>query len=110
MGVRDWLVTRAHTSLIAGHPGITTRTMQSLSEKFWWPTLAQDIANYVNSCSICTQSKSPRRAPAGKILPLPVPERLWSHLSIDFVTDLLVSDVFTTIIVVPTGDILKIVV
>ncbi|KAK3574101.1 hypothetical protein QTP86_003192 [Hemibagrus guttatus] len=33
-------------------------------------------------------SKDPRHLPAGKLLPLPVPSRPWSHLGVDFVTDL----------------------
>ena len=98
-GVRDQLLTWAHTSVATGHPGIT-RTTQALSEKYWWSTLARDVSKYVKSCSICAQSKSPRNAPAGKLHPLPVPQRPWSHLSIDFVTDLPSSNGYTTILVV----------
>ena len=61
----------------------------------------QDRTWYVNSCSICAQTESsPRNDPAGKLLPLPVPQRPWSHLSIDFVTDLPPSDGFTRMVVV----------
>ena len=55
---------------------------------------------YINSCSVCAQTKSLRHAPAGTLLPLPVPQRPWAHLSIDFVTDLPSSDGFTTSLVV----------
>lgn len=48
-GVRDRLLTGAHTSLATGHP-VITRNIQSLSEKYWRPPLAQDVAHYVNSC------------------------------------------------------------
>ncbi|KAL0157395.1 hypothetical protein M9458_048641 [Cirrhinus mrigala] len=46
------------------------------------------VAQYVQSCSVCAMSNSPRMLPTGKLVPLPIPERPWSHLGIDFVTDL----------------------
>jgi hypothetical protein len=45
-------------------------------------------------------SKTPRHLPAGKLLPLPVPNRPWSHLGVDFVTDLPPSDGNTCILVI----------
>ncbi|KAK6329290.1 hypothetical protein J4Q44_G00012680 [Coregonus suidteri] len=44
--------------------------------------------------------KAPRHLPRGKLQPLPVPQRPWSHLSVDFVTDLPPSQGNTTILVV----------
>ncbi|KAK3521378.1 hypothetical protein QTP70_004116 [Hemibagrus guttatus] len=45
-------------------------------------------------------SKDPRHLPAGKLLPLPIPSRPWSHLGVDFVTDLPTSREHTGILVV----------
>ncbi|KAI2661166.1 Transposon Tf2-9 polyprotein [Labeo rohita] len=45
-------------------------------------------------------SKSPRHFPAGKLHPLPIPNRPWSHLGVDFMTDLPVSDENTCILVI----------
>lgn len=98
-GIRDWLLTWAHPAVVAGHPGISC-TIHSIAEKYWWPTLAQDVTRYVYSCSVCAQTKFPLNAPAGKHLPFSVPQQPWSHLSIDFVTDIPSSDGFTTILVV----------
>ncbi|KAL0153429.1 hypothetical protein M9458_051267 [Cirrhinus mrigala] len=33
-------------------------------------------------------STSPRQLPTGKLVPLPIPQRPWSHIGVDFVTDL----------------------
>ncbi|KAK3509087.1 hypothetical protein QTP70_020299 [Hemibagrus guttatus] len=45
-------------------------------------------------------SKDPRHLPSGKLLSLPVPNRPWSHLGVDFITDLPTSRSHTCIFVV----------
>ena len=97
--LRSRLITWAHTSLGTGHPG-TTRTQQLLSSLYWWSTLNKDVQTHVQSCSVCAQSKVPRHLPAGTLEPLPIPQRPWTHLSIDFVTDLPQSEGNTTIVVI----------
>ncbi|KAK3543613.1 hypothetical protein QTP70_025023 [Hemibagrus guttatus] len=42
--------------------------------------MASDDRRYVQGCRDCAISKSPRHLPSGKLLPLPVPNRPWSHL------------------------------
>lgn len=97
--LRSRLITWAHTSLGMGHPG-TTSTQQLLSSQYWWPTLNKDVQSHVLSCSVCAQSKVPRHLPAGILEPLPIPQCPWSHLSVDFVTDLPSSEGNTTILVI----------
>ncbi len=43
---------------------------------------------------------SPHHLPAGKLVPLPIPHRPWSHVAVDFATDLPNSEGFTCILVV----------
>ncbi|KAL0172165.1 hypothetical protein M9458_032476, partial [Cirrhinus mrigala] len=92
------LIHSTHTSLGTGHPG-ANNTLTLLSERFWWPAMARDVRQYVQGCKECAMSKSPRHLPAGKLHPLPVPNRPWSHLGVDFMTDLPSSDGNTCILV-----------
>ncbi|KAK3548515.1 hypothetical protein QTP70_013359 [Hemibagrus guttatus] len=62
--------------------------------------MAADVRRYVQECKECAMSKNPRHLPSGKLLPLPVPSRPWSHLGVDFITDLPVSNSYTCIFVV----------
>uniref|UniRef100_A0A8C1RNS1 Gypsy retrotransposon integrase-like protein 1 n=1 Tax=Cyprinus carpio TaxID=7962 RepID=A0A8C1RNS1_CYPCA len=96
---RTPLIHSAHTSLGTGHPGVN-ETLSLLRERFWWPNMASDIRRYVNGCTDCAISKSPHHLPSGKLHPLPVPNRPWSHLGVDFITDLPPSDNNTCILVI----------
>ncbi len=96
---RTQLVHSAHSSLGTGHPGANT-TLSLLKDRYWWPNMARDVRRFVQGCEECAISKSPHHLPAGKLLPLPVPNRPWSHLGVDFITDLPVSIGNTCILVV----------
>lgn len=88
-----------HTLLSSGHPGIQ-RTIELVRNSFWWPNLINDVSEYVKSCSVCAQSKTPQELPAGLLEPLPIPQHPWSHLAVDFVTDLPSSNGNTTILTI----------
>ncbi len=62
--------------------------------------MAKDMRRFVQGCSDCAIAKSPRHLPSGKLLPLPVPNRPWSHLGVDFITDLPSSDGNARVLVV----------
>ncbi len=61
--------------------------------------MAREVSQYVRSCSVCAITKTPHHLPAGKLMPLPIPHRPWSHVGVDFVTDLPNSEGFTCILV-----------
>lgn len=62
--------------------------------------MLSDILKFISLCTTCAQVKVPRTLPARKLLPFPTPQQPWSPIAIDFVTDLLVSQGNTVIIVI----------
>ena len=57
----------AHDSVFAGHLGIAA-TKKSLLNRFKWPGVTKDIANYVKSCEICQKhAKKKPKTPLGKM-------------------------------------------
>ncbi|KAL2086105.1 hypothetical protein ACEWY4_017164 [Coilia grayii] len=98
-GLRQEVLATLHTSLGTGHPG-ANQTLTLIRDRYWWPGMARDVQRYVAGCAECAMAKTPRQLPAGKLLPLPVPQRPWSHLGIDYVTDLPSSNHHTCILVV----------
>ncbi|KAL0188510.1 hypothetical protein M9458_015609, partial [Cirrhinus mrigala] len=97
LSLRSRVLSEVHSVPSSGHPGIEA-TLHLLNNRYWWPTIRSDTINFIKSCTTCNTAKVPRRLPAGLLQPLPVPQRPWSHLAIDFVTDLPPSNGYTTIL------------
>ncbi len=96
---RQRILRMIHDSPSSGHPGITA-TVHLVTNRFWWPSLQKDATTFIQHCATCSITKSPRQCPAGLLQPLPIPQRPWSHIAIDFVTDLPHSRNHTTILTV----------
>lgn len=76
-----------HDHVTAGHRG-QKKTYKALSKHYYWPGMRTYTNAYVESCTQCRASKSLNQKPAGLLQQLLVPSRRWSHVSLDFVTDL----------------------
>ncbi|KAL0165999.1 hypothetical protein M9458_037843, partial [Cirrhinus mrigala] len=97
--MRSALLDSVHSSPGSGHPG-SKRTLSLLRSRFWWPQMAREVSQHVHACSVCAMTNTPRQLPCGKLVPLPIPTRPWSHIGIDFVTDLPSSNNYTCILVI----------
>ncbi|KAL0159211.1 hypothetical protein M9458_042936, partial [Cirrhinus mrigala] len=95
--LRTRILSDVHATPSSGHPGIEA-TIDLLHNRFWWPSLRSDTVNHVKNCVVCNTTKASRQLPAGLLQPLPVPKRPWSHIAVDFITDLPPSQGHTTIL------------
>ena len=46
--------------------------------------MTTDIDRYIRNCDNCRRSTIPRDKTPGLLKPLPIPEKPWQHISIDF--------------------------
>ena len=97
--LRKELLTLFHNSPAGGHFGAEA-TMQRLSSFCYWKGLKKHVREFVRSCSICQQFKYDHTASPGLLQPLPIPERVWSDISMDFLEGLPNSKGLTVIWVV----------
>jgi hypothetical protein len=88
-----------HDSPSGGHPG-RGKTLEIVQREYYWPRMFDTIRRYVGCCHTCRRSKASREKYHGLLKPLPVPERRWQHISIDFVVDLPESEGCKNIMVV----------
>lgn len=97
--LRLQIIQSHHSHPAAGHPGPSS-TFELVSRNFWWPKMRDTIKQYIRNCEICSRIKPPRHAPYGFLKPLQVPQRRWTDVSFDLITQLPSSEGFTSILVV----------
>ena len=91
------IIDHAHT--IIGHYG-QLKTAQYIRRFFWWPSMSHDIEEYCRSCGICATTKDANSKPAGLLHNLPIPDRPWQSIGMDFMGPLPKSDNFDYLLVV----------
>jgi hypothetical protein len=84
--MRENLVKEKHSGRLAGHFG-HDKTFTKLSESYFWQGMRTDVKKFVDRCRICQHSKG-RKQNAGFYQPLPMPERPWEAINMDFVLGL----------------------
>jgi transposase InsO family protein len=81
------LIAELHDTPTGGHFG-RDKTLAALQKRFHWAGMSATVASYVASCDMCLRVKHGQRATPGLLMPLPVPEEIDSHWTMDFVTGL----------------------
>ena len=97
--LRTGLIHAMHASKSTGHPGRNI-TYQIIAREYFWPSMSNTIRQYVRNCSVCGRIKPWKDGLQGLLRPLPIPERIWKDISIDFITGLPESDGCTDLMVV----------
>ncbi|TPX36818.1 hypothetical protein SeLEV6574_g07991, partial [Synchytrium endobioticum] len=88
-----------HDHPLAGHFGFK-KTLDLIQRKYWWKNMLKDIKAYTQSCDVCQKSKTTRQAPPGKLIPLPIPDRNWQHITMDMIVKLPTSQKHDSILVI----------
>ncbi|MBW0563626.1 hypothetical protein O181_103341 [Austropuccinia psidii MF-1] len=97
--IRINILQKRHDSLLAGHPG-QEKTLKLIKRDFYWAGMNQYIKDYVSSCQQCSRNKNIHHKNFGLLKPLQIPSCPWNSLSMDFITQLPLSNNFDHILVV----------
>lgn len=97
--LRTAILQKIHDSPLSGHPG-REALRDLVTREFTWPNLTSDVRRFARNCDVCGKSKFWREQKQGLLKPLPIPERMWQQLSMDFVVDLPLSKECTNVLVV----------
>jgi transposase InsO family protein len=85
--LRTGIIQGIHDSHVTAHPGRDT-TYSILSRRFFWPGAAKDVRRFLRNCTVCGRSSVWRDTKHGLLKPLPIPQRIWAEISVDFITGL----------------------
>lgn len=97
--LRTKLIEAYHASSVGGHSGMD-KTTRRIKRTFYWKGLKKDVQCYVSECTVCQRFKGENVHEPGLLQPLPIPERVWTDISMDFIEGLPKSQGKTTIFVV----------
>ena len=64
--------------------------VELVTKNYWWLEGMRDVGRYVEGCDLCQRMKNRMEEVAGKLKLSEVPEKLWTHLTVDFITKLLI--------------------
>ena len=81
--LRTRLLEEIHAARATAHPG-RTKTRLLISKRYYWPKWTTFVDQYIRNCHTCRRTTLPRDRPPGLLRPLPIPQRPWQHISVDF--------------------------
>ncbi|MBW0565527.1 hypothetical protein O181_105242 [Austropuccinia psidii MF-1] len=108
---KDWVVVpndpiiqlsilqKRHNSPLAGHPG-QENTLKLVKQDFHWSRMTQFIKDYVSSCQQCSRNKNIHHKKFVLLKPLPILNGPCICLSMDFITQLPLSNSFDSILLI----------
>ena len=87
VSTRNFVVTELHNIPYSLHSGVQ-RTLYKVRKHFFWKGVTGHIREFVESCPLCQVAKSDHTLHRGKLQSTNIPEKKWTEVSLDFITDL----------------------
>lgn len=81
--MRTRLIAKAHCQVSTAYPG-KNKTRKLIADRYYWPGWSLDIDRNVRNCNNYRRASIPRDKTPGLLNPLPVPDRPWQHILMDF--------------------------
>ena len=78
-----------HDVPVAEHGG-RWKMVELVTRNYWWPGVTRNVGKYVEGCDLCQRMKNRTEELAGKLKLSEVPQKIWTHLTVDFIMKLLV--------------------
>ncbi|PKA61698.1 putative mitochondrial protein [Apostasia shenzhenica] len=85
--LRFHIVQMMHADATGGHSGAYA-TMKRIKTVFHWRGINKLVRAMIKQCEVCQRSKYDASAYPGFLQPLPIPNKAWSDISMDFIEGL----------------------
>ena len=76
-----------HDNLIGGHSKYL-KTLHRVKRDFFWKGMKFDVTNRIKCYEVCQRIKVDTKKPTRLLQPLPIPEKPWLDISMDFIEGL----------------------
>ncbi|PKA48408.1 hypothetical protein AXF42_Ash021618 [Apostasia shenzhenica] len=97
--LRKNIIRSIHTGSSGGHSGYIP-ILHKLKSIFHWRGMGKATKRILQECEVCQINKYEHVATPGLLQPLPIPDKVWTHVSLDFIDGLPKSSGKDTILVV----------
>ena len=84
--MRENLIKEKHSGGLSEHFGVD-KTFEQLSHFYFCPNMRSKVDKFVKNCKVCQYEKG-RSMNTGLYVPLPIPDKPWDMVSMDFVLGL----------------------
>lgn len=81
--LRTSIIQECHATMATAHAG-AHKTYLLVLERYFWKSMREDIRRFVANCQTCGRSKVRRDKTPGLLHPMPIPDRPWQHICVDF--------------------------
>ncbi|GKA17130.1 retrotransposable element Tf2 [Tanacetum coccineum] len=85
--LRTELLQYFHGGSVGGHSGVKI-TSHKICLVLYWKGLGKQVKQFVRECLVCQKYKPDLAAYPGLLQPLPIPQTIWSGISMDFIEGL----------------------
>ena len=62
--------------------------VELVTRNYWWPGVTRDVRRYIGGCDLYQRMKNRTEDMVGKLKLSKVPEKLWTHIMVDFIIKL----------------------
>src|SRR5882724_8756045 len=88
-----------HNHPLSGHLS-QTKTLHQVHRQYYWSRLPVYVKDYCKSCTTSSHAKPECHKPYGLLKQLPIAEKPWNSISMDFIEKLPPSSSYTSILVI----------
>jgi hypothetical protein len=85
--LRNLVLKEMHNVPYVGHIDYH-KTITTVIKQLFWLGMKKDVVDYIARCMGCQRLKAEHRHLAGFLQTLPIPEKKWEVITIDFITKL----------------------
>jgi hypothetical protein len=83
--LRNLVLKEMHNVPYARHPSYQKK-IAVVRHQLFWPGMKKDVFYYISRCMECQRVRADHRHQIGMLQPLPIPEKKWEVVTMDFIT------------------------